>query len=486
MKNSNFSLIKGSDLSAKFTRTCRMIFALLFVSICVSGITAYSNLDLQKALRENDKKKVSEILERGGSELRKNVNLNASFYLPLAARFGSADLVDLMIKRCNYQQEKRAINEALVTSIDNDHFAEVVPLLIAYGANASHEHSEMTALGRIGYLYAGEKALSGKVVKTARLLLEKGAYIDLFDQTGMTLLMAACEADDLPLVNLCMEYGANPNLSNKDCKSPLTLAKPGSKVARALKKKKGAKDRLEIELLGQKFGQESLGQDMDLTPKWAGEDSVYTGPTETPAKFREDPKLKIMQLSEAASSGNADRVKELLDQGVDANSSVDVSGITFLMQAANAKITRLLLNAGASAKRTDSSGWSALHYAATRKADSIMITLLLKAGADISSRTNNGETPLRLTGILFTEKISPTWGNTLIPLLVNAGADINSADNEGHTLLHQAAFNNNADLARVCVLMGADPDLKTIAGKSPRQAGKELGSRKFMKAIQGK
>jgi ankyrin repeat protein len=68
-------------------------------------------------------------------------------------------------------------------------------------------------------------------------------------------------------------------------------------------------------------------------------------------------------------------------------------------------------------------------------------------------------------------------------LLVNAGADINSADSQGHTLLHQAAFNDNAVLANLCVLMGADPDLRGLDGKTPRQLGRELGSRKFLKAI---
>jgi ankyrin repeat protein len=435
-----------------------------------------------KAIRANDKRLVREILSN--AELRQNVSFRASFYLPLAARFGSADLVELLIGKCNYQKEKRAINEALVTSIDNDHFAGVVPLLIAYGADANHEFSEMTALGRIGYLYADDKSKSAKALKTARLLLEKGAYVDHFDQSGKTLLMSASAADNLDMVKLCLEYAANPNCRNKEAQSAISLAKPGSEVAKALNKKKNNKGLLEIELPGNKYYPPGEQQGMNISPKRAVKESLQMVAAKDP--FRADPRQEIMQLSEAVSFGDVARVKELLARGVDANSTVDGSGITLLMQATNANIAKLLLNAGANAQAADANGWTALHYAATREADIIMITLLLRAGANVASRTAEGETPLRLAGLLFTEKISPTWGSTLIPLLVNAGADINSADNQGHTLLHQAAFNDNAKLGSLCVLMGADTDLRSLAGKTPRQLGRELGSQNFLKAISGK
>ncbi len=248
-----------------------------------------------------------------------------------------------------------------------------------------------------------------------------------------------------------------------------------------MKRKKSADDGLRIELLGHKYNAPVEQQGMYIAPNRVGKESLEMVGTKDP--FRVDPGQEIMQLSEAVSSGDVARVKELLARGVDANSTVGGSGITLLMQTTDANVAKLLLNAGASVHAADVNGWTALHYGATRESDSIMITLLLQAGADVTSRTADGETPLRLAGLLFTENISPTWGSTLIPLLVNAGADINSADNQGHTLLHQAAFNDNAKLASLCVLMGADLDFRNRAGKSPRQLGRELGARKFLKAI---
>ena len=153
------------------------------------------------------------------------------------------------------------------------------------------------------------------------------------------------------------------------------------------------------------------------------------------------------------------------------------------MQAADANVARLLLQAGADVNKTDLRGWTALHYAATRKTEPELIRLLIQSGVDVNGRNVDGETPLRLTGILFIEKIAPSWGNTLIPLLVKSGADINTADNEGHTLLHQAAFNDNPELASICIRMGADPDWKLKDGKSPREIARELNSRGFLEAI---
>jgi ankyrin repeat protein len=154
------------------------------------------------------------------------------------------------------------------------------------------------------------------------------------------------------------------------------------------------------------------------------------------------------------------------------------------MQAADAEVAQLLLDAGADAGRADQDGWTALHYAATRESNAGLVELLIQAGAGVNARTSRGETPLRLAGILFTEKICPAWGETLIALLVQKGADIDSSDLEGHTLLHQAAFNDNAELAAVCLRHGGNPDQETAAARTPRQVAQELGSKKFLQVME--
>jgi ankyrin repeat protein len=101
----------------------------------------------------------------------------------------------------------------------------------------------------------------------------------------------------------------------------------------------------------------------------------------------------------------------------------------------------------------------------------------------VNLKDNSGETPLKAAGLLFTEKISPEWGKTIVPLFVNAGADINAADNMGYSLLHQAASNDNAELASICLMMGANPDLRTSLGQTPKELARSLNSTKFLNAL---
>ena len=221
---------------------------LLMISI-VTGFAADLSKDLDQALRTGNAAKVSEILNQGGSSLRDTVKSSASFYLPHCARFGSAELVDMFIKRCKLVQEKRAIDDALITCIDNDNFASIVPLLLKYGADPNHEMSGMAALSRVAMLYAGKQAVSKQTVATARLLLKKGAYVDRFDEYGETPLMAACSKGDIAFIELLLANGANPELSNKDCKSAMSYAKPGSAIAAVLTAKVAGKGEPAAELL---------------------------------------------------------------------------------------------------------------------------------------------------------------------------------------------------------------------------------------------
>ncbi len=462
--------IKKNFTFNKISHLCPFLALLLLMISVATGFASDLSKDLDRALRAGNAAKVSEILNKGGSSLRDTVKSSASYYLPHCARFGTAELVEMFIKKCNLVQEKRAIDDALITSIDNDNFASIVPLLLKYGADPNHEMSGMAALSRVAMLYAGKQAVSKQTVATARLLLKKGAYVDRFDEYGETPLMAACSKGDIALIELLLANGANPELSNKDCRSAMSYAKPGTAVAAALTAKVAGKGEPASDM------PQNQGQSLFGTPAASQEKYLNSIGFDS---YMEN----LMTLSTAVSAGDAKTVKEILAAGLDANSLVDDSGITFLMQAANAEIAEILLNAGADARKADSRGWTVLHHAATREADAAMITMLIRAGTSVNQLNSDGETPLRLTGILFTEKIAPAWGESLISLLVAAGADINATDKEGHTLLHQAAFNDNSALARTCISMGGNPDIKTKAGKTPRQIAIELDSQACLKVF---
>lgn len=441
-----------------------LVFSLLLAMMLGNGFSEDPIRVLEASIRAGDTLKVKAMLTNGGESLRNNVASNAPHYLRLSARFGSVDLVRMLMREFNLSQDKAALGDALVVAMDNDQFDSLVPFLIKLGAEPSHQYLEMTALGRLGYLYAGNREDVKRVVETARLLLEHGAEINRFDQTGKTPLMAACESDNPALIKLYLAHGANPFLQNKDAETAWTLAKTGTRAAAALKSGKKANPPVT-----------GVNAQSDMPGK-------NTPPREEPS-IHEPQSFTMMQLSEAVAFGDAEAVQRLLAKGIHPDTAVNRSGLTVLMQAANARVARLLLEAGADVNKRDSRGWSPLHYAVTRKTEPALIRLLIQSGADVSIRNLNGETPLRLTGILFVEKIAPAWGKILIPILVKNGADIHTADHEGHTLLHQAAFNDNPDLAAVCIRLGADPDWKLKEGKSAREVALQLNSREFLNVI---
>lgn len=453
--------------SGSFCIQClALVFILMKTVVCASGLSVDQEKNFQEAIRAGNRDKVVEILSLGGDELRRKVLFSSAYYLQLTARFAPPDLLLYFVDQFSLKENRESLSKALVVAIDNQHFDEVAATLIDLGADPAHEFSGMTALGRLAYLYAGKPEKSDGMLATARVLLQKGANANLFSETGETPLMTAARNDDPGLVKLLLEYGADPHLTNKDTASAFTLARPGSVVAALLEREKQQARGSLLEL---------SAQAVEKKGKTPGDDEAF---------FAEPMPQKIMRMSQAAAFGDKEQLEELLRTGIDPNAAVDPSGITALMQAADAEVAQLLLDAGAEAGRADQDGWTALHYAATRESNAGLVERLIRAGAGINARTSRGETPLRLAGILFTEKISPAWGEVLIALLVQKGADINSPDLEGHTLLHQAAFNDNAELAAVCLRHGADLDKKNVADRTPRQVAQELGSKKFLQVME--
>ena len=75
---------------------------------------------------------------------------------------------------------------------------------------------------------------------------------------------------------------------------------------------------------------------------------------------------------------------------------MDNSGRSTLYSAAghgSPRLVRMLIKAGASLDLRNDDGWTALHHAAEHdKSDAAKI--LIEAGADVSARDNKGRTPL--------------------------------------------------------------------------------------------
>ena len=107
------------------------------------------------------------------------------------------------------------------------------------------------------------------------------------------------------------------------------------------------------------------------------------------------------QLFKAAKAGNAQKVKDLLEKGADANAK-NHEGTTALMVAAykgSREIIAVLTERGADVNARDNEGSRAL-MAASLGGNLSGVEALLEKGADINAQDNSGVTPLMCASLV--------------------------------------------------------------------------------------
>ncbi|PRP87324.1 ankyrin repeat domain-containing protein 39-like isoform 1 [Planoprotostelium fungivorum] len=140
-------------------------------------------------------------------------------------------------------------------------------------------------------------------------------------------------------------------------------------------------------------------------------------------------------LWSSASSGNLSRVSSLISSGRDVN-------------------------------EVDTSGYTALHYAA-RNGHVDICRLLTSKGASPNARTKADATPLHRAAYRGNVKV--------IELLIAAGATLDAIDDEGMTPLHKAASERQNDAFEFLSQQGASTELKDKKGRT----ASEIMNRKF-------
>lgn len=127
-------------------------------------------------------------------------------------------------------------------------------------------------------------------------------------------------------------------------------------------------------------------------------------------------------LERAVENGHVDVVRVMMQLGVDVVASVD--------------------------------GFTPLHFAKT----SIMMNVLLGAGADIEARDSNGKTPLNFN--------MENSGVETTRALVDHGADVDAQDDSGDTPLH-SAVHAGPDIVAFLLGCGADETKVNVNGQTP-------------------
>jgi ankyrin repeat protein len=162
------------------------------------------------------------------------------------------------------------------------------------------------------------------------------------------------------------------------------------------------------------------------------------------------------RVAEAAMRGDADAVRKLLKDGVDANSAQG-DGMTALHWAAmkdHVELAEMLLYAGANVKATTRMGGYTPLTLAAKNGNAAMISALLKGGADVNATTSTGVTPLMLA--------AQSGRADAVKALIDGGANVNAKETvRDETALMFAATHNRMDAMAVLLKHGADVKAST-------------------------
>jgi len=140
----------------------------------------------------------------------------------------------------------------------------------------------------------------------------------------------------------------------------------------------------------------------------------------------------------ASMTGDVENVKLLLAHGAEPTSSALSEAVTF----GYPDVVRILIDAGANPKLTESSGINLLHWAAVANRPAV-IPILAAAGVAINAQDEHGFTP-----IMYAATID--FGNTTaLQALLKAGGDPKIRNEDGRNAIEQAHHFGHVNLEAV-------------------------------------
>lgn len=323
-------------------------------------------------------------------------------------------------------------------------------------------------------------AISRNRVDMVRLLLSKGANVNVKDSYGMTPLAAAvgnCNAD---IIRLLLDKGvvvkADTKINVFQNKFNNTTQTFGTVLSSAINS-----DCVDVVMFVlEKSSKENIISDLSTLLKYA----TKRGDAEmlrllltkgvTVIDFGEN------ALNIATENGNVEMVRLLLETGTNVNAvnMADSWGNTPLNNAIEYRydaVVRILLAKGADVNIKDRFGNTPFRSAFNKRNVNLM-RLLIDNGADLKAKDSDGNTPLHLAA---------TLGDAdMIRQILAKNADINVKNDRGETAFHIAADNGHVNVIRMLLSNGADPGIANNKGRIPLMIAQAKNNTMIVKLLE--
>ena len=477
---------------------------------------------LYNAVRENNVALVRQCLTAGADPNYNNLNnRNAKFPIYLAANKGFADCLRVLLEAGADPNIDIEWNPnyytALCHAAQNGH-AECVDILIKAGA--------LINICKVGLTPLHMAAENGHT-ECVSILIKAGAMLDNAPGSTTALYLAA-EKGHLDCVKLLLEAGADPTAGSpsamdhalkvpelralmikaEDARMTLAKAKELSQQEKSERLKEAIADNNTLMVRRYLAAGADIKTVLNADTRFKEEQ-----PEDCEAIFKmlmeadggasadyfdlEHPNTRLFH---AAGQGDAEQVKQLVNDGADIHATNSMNKWTALHHAAirghvdciklllkaGAKVNlpdrfgrtalywaacnshtdcvKLLLKAKANAKLADSQNRTALYWAAER-GNADCVKMLIKAGADIEQGNPKGrDRSVAVEGGHVEERYeyySPLYWTALwgyadcMKLLIDAGADVNK-DTDRRPALQLAAQGGHADCIKLLLKAGVD------------------------------
>ena len=361
-------------------------------------------------------------IERGYVEIVKllierGIDINAKTNdeaTPLDIAFDKdyTEIVKLLLEKGADANAKNKNGETLLHRAVGEGHLVVVKLLLEKGADIhAKDSSDSTPLHmRVGRrmresivfgapLHAVKEYKEEEYMEVVKLLLEKGANVNVQDIHGRTPLYWAAQNGYTEIVKLLLEKGADVNARDNDGNTPLHWAV-------------GACDLEIVKLLLEKGANENHQDNNSITP-----------------------------LHSAVKTGNIELIKLLLEKGANLeNSPITTISSSKILTNEHIEIEKLLLKKGINVYIKDNDGNTTLSLAA-QQGDFESVKLLISKGANINPKIEQAQSSSRPTALF-------SFTTSLNKLLT--------------TPLHEAVRGNYTEIAEFLLNHGADVHAKDI------------------------